>query len=126
MAAQTVIEQPTAVPRDQEDRLASGATAQNVVQPPPEVRETAQAPRAAQPRNGAATGVVGAIVLASVAVFAAGFLWERLAPAMRRLLLRAEEIRVPVALPLTIVEIARELYAERDSLPQATGHEHMR
>lgn len=126
MTAQKVIEQPTAVPRDQEDLLASGATAQNVVQPPPEMRETAQTPRAAQPRNGAATGVVGAIVLASVAVFAAGFLWERLAPAMRRLLLRAEEIRVPVALPLTIVEIAREVYAERGSSPQAAGHEHKR
>lgn len=123
MAAQTPIEHLAAPPGNQDDLVIARTTTPNTAQP--QYAEPGLERRAAMPQARAATPLVptavvvgvGVAVLVSAALFTGGFLWRRLEPAVHRLLWRAQEIRVPLALPVTIAEIARELYEDKRATP---------
>ena len=106
MAVQTAIEQNVAQPRVQEDVFASHAMTEIVAQPQQGTQQPVAVQRAGQ-LSGTTVAVMGAAVLASVALFVVGILWYRLEPVVYRLMRRAGGIRIPLALPATIVEVAR-------------------
>lgn len=109
MAVQTAIEQNAAQPRVQEDVLASHAMAEIVAQPEQGAHQPETIQRNDQRLSGTTAAVMGAAVLASVALFVVGILWYRLEPVVYRLMRRTGGIRIPLAVPATIVEIARTL-----------------
>lgn len=126
MAIHASVKQPVAPPSAKNDLLASrGATPQNTITQQQE-EALAQRESPAEGKHGeqqstehvehaietAALLTGGAILVAAIAIFAAGFMRRPIEQALRRLLYRIEAAELPLALPVTIAETIREL---RDS-----------
>lgn len=62
---------------------------------------------------------VTSVTLAAAACIGIGLAGSRAKPALRRLVAKTEEIRVPIALPMVLAEIAWELIADRRAVSAA-------
>jgi hypothetical protein len=60
-----------------------------------------------------AVALAGVAILAAVALFGTGLMWHRIVPALRKLRYRAEDISIPVALPVVVAEAWWEALAAR-------------
>ncbi len=135
MTAQTSIQQRATQSGSRVDLRASPSAAQDTSQPQP-VNVSQASGEAQGERDG--TGnvntakvagvsllVAGAAII--VAVFAAGFMRTRVERGFRRLFRRiadsAEEIEVPLLLPLTIAEVIREVLTDRRVMTPPSGEQ---
>ena len=123
MAVQISIEQRSAQPVVQEDILTSHDMAPVTVRPPQgetriESKGEPGGPVVGGPsratENTTTTAIIVSIAVAAAgALFAAGVLRPHLTRAFHRLMDSAEEIRVPLVLPMVLAELARELISDR-------------
>lgn len=133
MAIQTAIEQtvaqatPHATPV--EETLSTQSASLNQNQPQQGGRltallatgetEAAHITRAAATVPSSTIVFVATATLAAAALFGSGLLRSRVKPALRRLAVNAEDIRVPILLPVTLAEVAWELIADWRARPVA-------
>lgn len=135
MGVQTSIQQRTsAQPAVQEGAISVQGTTPATARPPevanrPESMQAEQAGRAvtspSRPTEKNATTVAIAVAaLAVVALFAAGLMRSPIERTLRRLAETAEDIRVPLFIPVTLVETVRELVADRRAMDAAMADRH--
>jgi hypothetical protein len=83
---------------------------------PTESGET-QPPGLADVHIGSASAIAaGAVLLIGVALFTAGVLRPQIERAIQRIILRAEDIRLPAGIPRVVLETLREMRADMDTV----------
>ncbi len=130
MAIQTATQTATAQATRDETVPASPSTPEGSQQPERDTRlpealvegeeEAAELVRNAVENPRTTLLIVGATGIAAFMLFGGGFMRSRGMPALRRMMARTEEIRIPVALPVMITEIAREVIAGRREMSAMT------
>jgi hypothetical protein len=99
--------QPTATPEVLVSPDAVEPNQQQPAMPPmPVAVPTAEIGRVTAPQFSSGTvALVGVSTLAAVALFGTGLMWRRIMPALRTFRYRAEDISIPVALPVVVAEV---------------------
>ena len=114
MTAQVVVGQRSAQPTATPEALISpDAVKPNQQQPAmplvPVAVPTGEIGRVTAPQFSSGTvALAGVATLAAVALFGTGLMWRRIVPALRTLRYRAEDISIPVALPVAVAEVCWE------------------
>lgn len=73
---------------------------------------------------GAAVLVTGGALLVTAALFAAGFMRKPIEQAVRRCADRIELVELPLVLPLTFLEVIREMRANSRAVSEIRGQQH--
>jgi len=121
------VAQPPVPSRD--DLLSSHRATPNVVQPgqgdrstaADEEVEAAQVPHSAYTLREPTAIIAGVAILAAVVLFVAGGYRRRIESLLLRLLEKAGDSQLPLILPVSIVEIAREMLLDRQAVSMSAA-----
>ena len=136
VAIQTTIDQPAAQTKVEVETLPTQRTTESLTYPQQgaqlgEVSAVDEA-EAAQPASAAGAVprstimIATATTLVAAGFFGYGLVSSRVMPALRRLVISAEEVRVPVLLPVTLAETVWEVLVDRRAVSAAAGRRQTR
>lgn len=125
MSTTTVITQPRAQPRITGEAVAAPRAAQPdeqtvMTRPAHSAVSHPSVSHSSVSRSSGALTVVGVAALAGATAFGIGWLWRDLRPVWRKLLYNVADIRIPVALPVTIGQVWWGFLTDRRAMSQQT------
>lgn len=136
MAIQTTIDQPVAQTKVEVETPPTQRTTQGLTPPEQGMQlvevsaaaeaEAAHPARVAQAIPRSTIMFATATTLVAAAFFGYGLVSSRVMPALRRLVISAEEVRVPVLLPVTLAETVWEILVDRRAVSSAAGRRQTR
>lgn len=136
MAIQTAIDQPAIQTKVENEILPAQRTTEDLTSPQQEAQlvelsavaeaEAAHPARVAHAVPRSTIIIATATTLVAAAFFGYGLVSSRVMPALRRLVISAEEVRVPVLLPVTLAETVWEILVDRRAVSSAAGRRQTR